>query len=135
MNFEIYNLVDLLSTANGRASIRHWWAAFISYFVGIYLAIFLSARFDGFLVGLFCFLLGLACVGGYFVISIRRLHDQNKSGLWVLINFIPGIGPLILLVLLGFIPGDKEKNGYGKPFYLRKQAPDRSISDQYSQQP
>ncbi|MGH8107565.1 MAG: DUF805 domain-containing protein [Arenimonas sp.] len=132
MNFEIYNFVDLLATADGRASIRHWWAALISYALGVFLITLLTQQSDSALIGIFCFLLGLACVGGYFIISIKRLHDQNKSGTWVLINFIPGVGPVILLILLGFVPGDKEKNAYGKPFYLRKRTPDRSISDQYN---
>jgi uncharacterized membrane protein YhaH (DUF805 family) len=132
MNFEIYNLVDLLSTADGRASIRHWWAAFFSYLLVVFAVAFLSSQTDSALVGILCFFLYLGCVGGYIMISIRRLHDQNKSGTWVLINFIPG-GALVLFALLGFVPGDREKNAYGKPFYLRKRAPDRSISDQYKQ--
>ena len=33
-------------------------------------------------------------------ISIRRLHDINKSGWWLLINAIPAIGQLVLLVFM-----------------------------------
>ncbi len=43
------------------------------------------------LVGLALFLPGLA-------ISVRRLHDLDKSGWWVLLNFIPLIGIIILIV-------------------------------------
>lgn len=135
MNFEMYNLVDLLATPDGRASIRHWWAALFAYFTGIMLTMNLLMYFDGFLVGIVCFFLGLASLGGYFIISIKRLHDQNKSGVWVLLNLVPGVGPLILLILLGCVPGDKGKNSYGKPFYLRQRPADRSISDQYNQLP
>ena len=45
-------------------------------------------------------------------VSVRRLHDIGRSGWWVLIGAIPGVGDLILLVLALFDsqPGD---NAYG----------------------
>ena len=30
---------------------------------------------------------------------IRRLHDTNRSGWWLLISMLPGVGPLILFVI------------------------------------
>lgn len=33
-------------------------------------------------------------------IAIRRLHDINRSGFWVLISFVPVIGWIWLLILL-----------------------------------
>ena len=32
--------------------------------------------------------------------TIRRLHDTNRSGWWLLISPIPGVGPILLLVFL-----------------------------------
>ena len=32
-------------------------------------------------------------------LSIRRLHDTGKSGLWYLISFLPLLGPVILFIL------------------------------------
>jgi len=32
--------------------------------------------------------------------SVRRLHDTNRSGWWLLIALIPLIGPIVLLVFL-----------------------------------
>ena len=45
-------------------------------------------------------------------VSIRRLHDQDKSGWWFLINFFPCVGPIWFFVLtcLDGTPGD---NQYG----------------------
>lgn len=45
-------------------------------------------------------------------VSVRRLHDTNKSGLWLLISLIPLIGGIILLVFMvqDSQPGD---NQYG----------------------
>ena len=33
-----------------------------------------------------------------FLLGIRRLHDTGRSGWWMLINFVPIVGPIILLV-------------------------------------
>jgi len=33
-----------------------------------------------------------------FAVTVRRLHDQNLSGWWLLLTFIPLIGTIILLV-------------------------------------
>lgn len=48
-------------------------------------------------------------------ISVRRWHDLNKSGWWVLINLIPVLGWIYSLVMLGFMPGDQGPNQYGAP--------------------
>jgi uncharacterized membrane protein YhaH (DUF805 family) len=41
-------------------------------------------------------------------LSVRRLHDRDKSGWWCLIAFIPLIGAIILLIwfVLAGTPGD-----------------------------
>lgn len=59
-------------------------------------------------VGIVFWLIGLS-------ISVRRWHDHNKSGWWVLINLIPIIGWIYSLVMLGFMPGDRGHNNYGAP--------------------
>ncbi|MCV2488524.1 DUF805 domain-containing protein [Geodermatophilus sp. YIM 151500] len=48
-----------------------------------------------------------------------RLHDRGLSAWWLLLNLLPLIGQLVLLVLVGFLPGDRGANRYGPP-------PDRS---------
>lgn len=40
-------------------------------------------------------------------ISVRSLHDVDRSGWWMLISFIPLIGSVILL---GFIAQDEQSN-------------------------
>ena len=43
---------------------------------------------------------------------MRRLHDTNRSGFFLLVSFIPFIGGIVLLFLL--IPeGTKGKNKFG----------------------
>ena len=46
-------------------------------------------------------------------LQIKRWHDRDKSALWVLVSFIPLIGPLWMLVECGFLPGTAGSNLYG----------------------
>lgn len=48
-------------------------------------------------------------------IQIKRWHDRNKSGWWVLIMFVPVIGPLWALIETGFLAGSPAANDYGSP--------------------
>ena len=44
--------------------------------------------------------------------GVRRFHDIDKSGWWILIGFIPIIGGLIILYF--FVqPSDEDENRFG----------------------
>ncbi|WEK46158.1 MAG: DUF805 domain-containing protein [Candidatus Andeanibacterium colombiense] len=45
-------------------------------------------------------------------VTVRRLHDQDKSGWWILIEFVPFVGPLILLIFM-FMDGTPGPNRFG----------------------
>ena len=91
----------------GRASrSEYWWFQLIvspSYFVSI----ILENEIGYFFLGITLFTLIPAISAG-----VRRLHDTNRSGFYLLISFIPFIGGLVLLFFL--IPeGTKGKNKFG----------------------
>jgi len=46
-------------------------------------------------------------------IQVKRWHDVNKSGYWVLINFVPLIGSVWAFLELGFLSGSPSNNNYG----------------------
>ncbi len=46
-------------------------------------------------------------------IGIKRFHDRNKSGWWVLITLIPVIGSLWYLIECGILKGTDGDNQYG----------------------
>lgn len=48
-----------------------------------------------------------------FALGVKRWHDRNKSGWWVLIGFIPVIGAIWQLVENGFLRGTVGDNNYG----------------------
>lgn len=59
------------------------------------------------LIYLFLFVPNLA-------VGVRRLHDLDKSGWWLLLVFIPLVGPIILLVWF-CTSGTPGANQYGAP--------------------
>jgi uncharacterized membrane protein YhaH (DUF805 family) len=52
-------------------------------------------------------------------VGVRRLHDTNKSGFYLLLSFIPFIGGLIVLFFL-IAQGTKGKNRFGADPIVRK---------------
>ena len=46
-----------------------------------------------------------------FAAGVRRVHDSNKSGWWILISFVPIIGLYIIVLLI--TDGSKGKNRFG----------------------
>ena len=91
----------------GRASrSEYWWFQLIvspSYFIST----ILENEIAYFFLGITLFTLIPAISAG-----VRRLHDTNRSGFFLLISFIPFIGGLVLLFFL--IPqGTKGKNRFG----------------------
>jgi uncharacterized membrane protein YhaH (DUF805 family) len=46
-------------------------------------------------------------------VQIKRWHDRNKSGWWVLISLIPLIGPIWAIIETGFLPGTPGPNDHG----------------------
>jgi len=47
-------------------------------------------------------------------IHVKRWHDRDKSGWWVLIALIPLVGPIWSFVETGFLPGTVGYNHYGR---------------------
>ena len=92
---------------SGRASrSEYWWFQLIvspSYFISTFLENEISYFFLG--ITLFTLIPAIS-------VGVRRLHDTNRSGFFLLISFIPFIGGIVLLFLL--IPeGTKGKNRFG----------------------
>ncbi len=45
--------------------------------------------------------------------AIKRLHDSNKTGHWLWLVFIPVLGPIVLIYLLGFKSSNPLPNQFG----------------------
>ncbi len=101
---------------SGRARRMEYWMYFLFNVVIVFGMLFLDGalglRKAGDSFSPLYTLYALATLVPGLAVSIRRMHDTNKSALWILIVFIPLIGGLILLLFL-VKPGDVGKNQYG----------------------
>jgi uncharacterized membrane protein YhaH (DUF805 family) len=55
----------------------------------------------------------LAIIWPALAVQAKRWHDIDYSGWWILINFVPIIGPVCSLVANGFRPGTEGANRFG----------------------
>lgn len=81
---------------------------FIGYMFGNWATALFSAYGGALLWEVLMFLPSLA-------VLVRRLHDTNHSGWWVLLICIPIFGGIWLLILL--LTGSDDENRYGLPVY------------------
>lgn len=85
---------------SGLASRSEFWS-FMLVNIIISLPFYLSWDFTG--AGFFLGLYGLYNAAVFLPtlgVATRRLHDTGRSGWWLIVNFVPFFGTLILLVLL-----------------------------------
>ena len=57
--------------------------------------------------------LSIVVVWSFFAVQVKRWHDRGKSGLWIIMNLVPVVGPLWIFVELGFFKGTPSTNEYG----------------------
>jgi uncharacterized membrane protein YhaH (DUF805 family) len=63
-------------------------------------------------LGLLSGLYGLAILIPSLAVTVRRLHDIDRSGWWILIALVPLIGTIVLLVF-ALLEGTPGTNRYG----------------------
>ena len=91
-------VLERFAKFDGRAGrAEYWWFVLANLIVYILLAILMQVAtiFVILLIGFW-----LAIIVPSIAVAIRRLHDTNKSGWFLLISFVPLVGGIILLVFL-----------------------------------
>ena len=87
---------------SGRSRRSEYW-----YFILFYLIIYIALSFiDGVTgtfdaksgIGLLTAIFSLALLIPSLAVSVRRLHDTDRSGWWLLIGLVPLIGAIVLIV-------------------------------------
>lgn len=116
---EYWKKVYLENYANfsGRARrAEYWWSYLVTVgilvgiaIIGVILANLSSAL--GTIVGILLGLAYLAAIVPFVAVGIRRLHDTNKSGWFMIMAFIP-IASIVLLVFM-VTDSDRGPNQYG----------------------
>jgi uncharacterized membrane protein YhaH (DUF805 family) len=87
---------------SGRAQRAEYWYFFLFYLL-IHIALVVVDRVTGSFnseagMGLFGGVFALAMLLPSLAVSVRRLHDTDRSGWWLLIAFVPLIGGIVLLI-------------------------------------
>ena len=103
MNWYLHVLKNY-ATFSGRARRKEYWMFFlfnvlISLGLGVLdvVAGTYSVEYEtGFFSGLYSLLVLIPSIA----VGVRRLHDTNRSGWWILISLIPIIGVLVLFVFM-----------------------------------
>ena len=103
---------------DGRSRRKEYWMFvlfntiifFVLYAGG--LALLMGNNKLGILLMILCVVYGLAVLLPSLACAVRRLHDTNKKGLWILIALVPFIGGIWLLVLLA-TDGTQGDNQFG----------------------
>lgn len=104
---------------SGRARRKEFWFfALFNIIVSILLSII-----DGILglsvggaeagMGILSLVYALGVIIPSIAVTVRRLHDIDKSGWWFLIVFIPIIGPIVLLIF-NILAGTPGPNRFGE---------------------
>ena len=115
MNWYI-DVVKKYTVFVGRASrAEYWYFSLVHTLVSVLLSVLdfsLGYAHLSIGVGLLSGVYTLAVMLPVAGVTIRRLHDTNRSGWWLLIAFIPLLGLIALLVMLT-LKGTNGENPYG----------------------
>ena len=104
---------------NGRASCKEFWAVMLfSVLISFALQLLYTLGFAisdnlGLLLALPFVIFSLGMVIPQLAVSVRRLHDTDKSGWWLLVSLIPLAGAIWLIVMFA-TEGNSEENQYGE---------------------
>jgi uncharacterized membrane protein YhaH (DUF805 family) len=116
MNLAIECVTKKFATFSGRARRKEYWLYILLYLILLFVAIVIDV-----LIGTYDEASGLGAISGILslvfiipsmAVSIRRLHDTERVGWWVLISFIPILGSIWFVILM-CLKGTDGVNHYG----------------------
>ncbi|MDR2731152.1 MAG: DUF805 domain-containing protein [Treponema sp.] len=110
------NFIEVIkkyTVIEGRARRREFWMfALASFIIGVIFAILAVIPILGIIFSIASSLFYLATIVPGFTVGVRRLHDRDKSGWFILLMLIPLVGGIILLVWCA-MEGTSGRNKYG----------------------
>ncbi|WP_444683869.1 DUF805 domain-containing protein [Alkalicoccus luteus] len=109
MNWYLHVLKNY-ATFSGRARRKEYWMFFL-----VHLMILVGLAMMETLIGLptvISSVYSLAVLIPSLAVGVRRLHDTNRSGFWILINILPFLGWIIFIVFMA-LESDSGSNRFG----------------------
>lgn len=118
-----FSVLEQYADFRGRARRKEYWMFLFFHLMIFALAVFLDITLGHSLVsletslitagpGIFTGVYSLIVLIPLLAVTVRRLHDTEKSGWMFLLNLIPGLGNLWFLVLM-LSAGQRRRNRYG----------------------
>ena len=127
-NFEIeamdryFDVLKKYATFSGRARRKEFWMFLLLHFIIVVILLFVDSaldileRFNYIVVPagvMFTLLYILGTFLPYLAVSVRRLHDTNRSGWWLLfLTIVPIVGGIVFIVFMA-TAGHPGENKYG----------------------
>ncbi|MFZ3493318.1 DUF805 domain-containing protein [Streptomyces sp. 5.8] len=104
------DVVKRYADFNGRARRQEYWMYILFYAALVIVALIIDFAVSTY--PLFYLLVVLGLFLPTLGVGVRRLHDQDKSGWWVLVGIIPFVGWIWAIVLMA-TEGNPNPNQYG----------------------
>ena len=101
---------DLLFSFKGRIPRSTYWLRYQLPYVGIYILVIIVDAAIG--IGILSVIFSLLALYPSIAVEVKRCHDRNRSGWFLLVAFIPLVN-LWLLIKLAFLRGTVGANQYG----------------------
>ncbi len=108
MNWFLDVVKNKYASFSGRARRQEYWMFILVYIIAYVLLAVIDAVVGTMVLAL---IFSLALLVPSLAVAVRRLHDTNRSGWWLLLGLIPLVG-LVLIVFLA-LEGTKGDNQYG----------------------
>jgi uncharacterized membrane protein YhaH (DUF805 family) len=104
----------LLLSPRGRTSRADFWLRFVLPYMAISIVLSLAAGASG-SIALVALMWIFAVIAFWptLVVGIKRWHDRDKSGWWILIGLVPVIGAIYAFVQCGCLAGTPGPNRFG----------------------
>ena len=115
------SIKEILFSFKGRIPRKTYWYSVLGMILASFVLMFLVALLTGgneSAISVIMLILYIPLIWISLAIQVKRWHDRNKSGWWVLIGFVPLIGPIWALIENGFLAGDEAENRFCQPTSL-----------------
>ena len=109
-----FEVLKKFSIFTGRSGRREFWMfALCNFIVCGILGIFANIPIIGIIIKIVMGIYSLAILVPSIAVGIRRLHDTNRSGFFLLLALVPVVGTIVVLVFCA-AEGTDGENQYGQ---------------------
>lgn len=109
----LFEIIKKYAKFEGRANRPQYWYFVLTEILAFFiLEILCVIPFVNIIAFLALLVLSFGLIVPGIAVSVRRLHDTNRSGWWLLLCFVPFVGSIVILVFM-CLEGTKGANKYG----------------------